>query len=64
MTLNEHPCDMCREQLQHIDKEQVLQLKHQITVLRRHLHSLRKRGLLERAAVLQLAACGGLWPEQ
>ena len=25
---------------------------------------LRKRGLLERAALLQLAACGGLWPEQ
>ena len=35
-----------------------------LTVLRRHLHSLRKRGLLERAAMLQLAACGGLWPEQ
>ena len=35
-----------------------------LTVLRRHLQSLQKRGLLERAAVLQLAACGGLWPEQ
>ena len=35
-----------------------------LTVLRGHLHSLRTRGLLERAAVLQLAACGGLWPEQ
>ena len=35
-----------------------------LTVLRRHLHSLRKRGLLDRAAMLQLAACGGLWPEQ
>ena len=29
-----------------------------LTVLRRHLHSLRKRGLLERAAVLQLEAYG------
>ena len=35
-----------------------------LTVLRRHLHSLRKRVFLERAATLQLAACGGLWPEQ
>ena len=35
-----------------------------LTVLRRHLHSLRKRGFLERAAMLQLAACRGLWPEQ
>ena len=35
-----------------------------LTILRRHLHSLRKRGLLERAAMLQLAACGGLWTEQ
>ena len=35
-----------------------------LTVLRRHLQSLRKRGLLERTALLQLVACGGLWPEQ
>ena len=35
-----------------------------LTVLRRHLHSLRKRGLLERDAMLHLAACGGLWTEQ
>ena len=37
-----------------------------LTVLRRHLHSLRKRGLLERdpMPMLQLAAFGGLWPEQ
>ena len=32
--------------------------------VRRHLHRLRKRGFLERAAMLQLAACGGLRPEQ
>ena len=35
-----------------------------LTILRRHLQRLRKRGLLERAAMLQLAACGGLWTEQ
>ena len=35
-----------------------------LTILRRHLHSLRKAGLLERAAMLQLATCGGLWTEQ
>ena len=35
-----------------------------LTILRRHLHSLCKRGLLERAAMLQLATRGGLWTEQ
>ena len=35
-----------------------------LTVLRRHPISLRMRDLLERAGMLQQAACGGLWSEQ
>ena len=35
-----------------------------LTMLRRHLHSLRKRGFLERATMLQLAACRGMWTDQ
>ena len=35
-----------------------------LTVLRRHLHCLRKRGFIDRATMLQLAACGGFWTEQ
>ena len=48
----------------HRHEESLATTAPEITVLRRHLHSLRKRGLPERAAMLQLAACGGLWPEQ
>ena len=48
----------------HRHRESLAATAPDLTVLRRHLYSLRKRGLLERAAMLQLAACGGLWPEQ
>ena len=61
VTLSEHPCDICGEQLSlHGHGESLAATAPDLTVLRRHLQSLRKRGLLERAAVLQLAACGGL----
>ena len=64
MTLCQHPCDICGELLLFLGMEKVWQLQRQISRCCADIFSLHKRGLHERAAVLQLAACGGPWPDQ
>ena len=61
MTLSERPCDTCGEQLRYIGMERVLQLQHQISRCCAVIFTVSAREVcFQRAAMLQLAACGGL----
>ena len=57
MTLSEHPCDICGEQLLYIDMEKVLQLQHQISRCCADIFTVSEREVCLREPLWRPVAC-------